>query len=93
MTRTSAAIILFLAVAACTSATMPMTWTRPDGRAIDAALVRATIPRQLEKIRTLIGPARFDAGKFELASGLFERMMTSEDFPDFLTLAAYDYLD
>jgi malate synthase len=64
-----------------------------DGRAIDAALVRATIPRQLEKIRTLIGPARFDAGKFELASGLFERMMTSEDFPDFLTLVAYEYLD
>jgi hypothetical protein len=41
MTRTSAAFILFLAVAACTSATMPMTWTRPDGRAIDAAQLEA----------------------------------------------------
>ncbi|MGP8245555.1 MAG: malate synthase A [Bryobacteraceae bacterium] len=64
-----------------------------DGRQIGAALVRATIPQQLEKIRTLIGPARFDSGKFELASGIFERMMTSGDFPEFLTLAAYEYLD
>jgi malate synthase len=64
-----------------------------DGRPTDAKLVRDTIAQQLEKIRTLIGPARFDSGKFELASGIFERMMTSEDFSDFLTLAAYDYLD
>jgi hypothetical protein len=45
MTRTSAAIVSFLAVAACTSATMPTTWTRPDGRAID--------PTQLEADKTI----------------------------------------
>lgn len=41
MTRTSATIVLFLAVAACTSATMPTAWIRPDGRAIDAAQLEA----------------------------------------------------
>jgi hypothetical protein len=45
MTRTSVAIFSFLAVAACTTATVPTTWTRPDGRAID--------PTQLEADKTI----------------------------------------
>ena len=64
-----------------------------DGRAIDAALVRQTIPRQLDKIRSLIGAERFDAGKFDIASRLFEQMMISDDFSEFLTLSAYEFLD
>jgi malate synthase len=64
-----------------------------DGRPIDAELVRQTIPRQLDKIRSLIGAERFDAGKFDMAARLFEQMMTSADFPEFLTLTAYELLD
>lgn len=41
MTRTSVAIFSFLAVAACTTATVPTTWTRLDGRAIDPAQLEA----------------------------------------------------
>jgi hypothetical protein len=41
MTRTSVAIVSFLAVAACTTATVPTTWTRPDGRAIDPTQLKA----------------------------------------------------
>jgi malate synthase len=80
------------------SRTQVWQWSRhgarlSDGRAIDAELVRKTIPRQLDKIRFLIGAERFDAGKFDVASRLFEQMMTSGDFPDFLTLTAYELLD
>jgi malate synthase len=64
-----------------------------DGRTIDAAMVRKTIPQQLEKIRGQIGGGRYDAGKFAIAARLFEEMSTSEDFPDFLTLRAYELLD
>ena len=65
-----------------------------DGRVIDAEMVRATIPQQLEKIRGPIGRARFDSGKFDLAAAqLFEEMSISPDFPDFLTLRAYEFLD
>jgi len=64
-----------------------------DGRPIDAELVRQTIPRQLDKIRTLIGAGRFDSGKFDLAARLFEQMTISDDFPEFLTLTAYEFLD
>jgi len=45
MTRTSVAIFSFLAIVACTTATVPKTWTRPDGGAID--------PSQLEADKTI----------------------------------------
>ena len=41
----------------------------------------------------LIGAKRYDAGKFKLAGKLFEEMMTSSGYLDFLTLIAYDHLD
>jgi malate synthase len=63
------------------------------GGIVDAALVQSTIPQQLEKIRGLVGPARFDGGNYERAAGLFERMSLSGDFPEFLTIPAYDFLD
>jgi malate synthase len=64
-----------------------------DGRVVDGALVQRTIRQQLEKIRGLIGSARFDSGNFDRAARLFEEMSVSENFPDFLTVPAYDFLD
>jgi hypothetical protein len=32
-------------------------------------------------------------GEFAKAAKIFGQMMTSADFPEFLTLAAYDYID
>jgi malate synthase len=64
-----------------------------DGRAVTPELVRATIAEELEKIRGLVGPARFDGGRFDLASRLFDQMMTGADFAEFLTLVAYDHID
>jgi malate synthase len=64
-----------------------------DGRKVTAELVRVLIPEELAKIRGLIGPARYDGGTFELASRLFERLATSDELEEFLTLAAYDHLD
>jgi malate synthase len=64
-----------------------------DGRAVTADLVRKTIAEELEHIRQLLGPARFDKGHFGLAGKLFEDMMTSQDYAEFLTLVAYDHLD
>jgi hypothetical protein len=45
MIRTSLAILSFLAVAACTHPTLPTTWARLDGRAVD--------PGQLEADKTV----------------------------------------
>ncbi len=64
-----------------------------DGRAVTPDLVRRTIAEELEKIRAALGPSRFDGGRFDLASRLFDQMMTGAEFAEFLTLVAYDHLD
>jgi malate synthase len=64
-----------------------------DGRMITPDLIRATIASQLAHIRSLVGEARYDGGRFPLAAQLFEGMMLSTDLREFLTLAAYDHID
>jgi malate synthase len=55
-----------------------------DGQPITQETVRACIAEQKKK---LTGARAEDAG------AIFDRMMTSADFPEFLTLVAYDYID
>ena len=64
-----------------------------DGRVVTEDLVWQVLTEELDKLRTTLGPARFDRGKFTLARQLFDEMMTGADFPEFLTTVAYDYLD
>jgi malate synthase len=64
-----------------------------DETSITPDLVRRTISEELEKLRNRLGSARFEAGKFDLAGRLFEQMMTSSIFADFMPLMAYDCLD
>ncbi|MGI0084838.1 MAG: malate synthase A [Nitrososphaerales archaeon] len=64
-----------------------------DGRRVTPELVRNTLRDELEKLRGRLGAPRFDSGKFDLAAGIFEKMMTSPDFAEFMTLVAYDYID
>jgi malate synthase len=64
-----------------------------DGRTVDAALIQRSIPQQLEKIRGLVGAARFESGNYKRAASLFEEMSLSESFSDFLTVPAYELLD
>ncbi|MDP8980316.1 MAG: malate synthase A [Acidobacteriota bacterium] len=63
-----------------------------DGRAITADFVRQAIGEQLVKIRREIGVAGFNLSRFVTAGDLMEPMMTGTEFPEFLTLAAYEYI-
>jgi malate synthase len=63
-----------------------------DGRKITADLIRETIASELQHIRSSVGDRRFERGKFEIAAQIFEQMMTSTHLQDFLTLAAYSYI-
>ncbi|HWP84652.1 MAG TPA: malate synthase A [Terriglobia bacterium] len=65
----------------------------PDGRRITVELARALLREELDRIRTAVGERQYDAGKFALASRLFDELMSSEEFVEFLTLPAYQYLD
>ncbi len=59
-----------------------------DGRPVTADLVKATIADVVEGLRGTIG-----GEPLARAARLYEQMMTSGDFPEFLTLVAYDYID
>jgi malate synthase len=57
-----------------------------DGRTVTPDLVRRIVAQEMEHKWK-------GGGRFELAARLFEDMMTRPDFPDFLTLVAYDHID
>ena len=66
--------------------------TLSDGRVVTPAMVRETISEELARMRQNIGETRYKSGRFDTAAALFERMVTSDDFPEFMSLAAYDQL-
>jgi len=55
-----------------------------DGRPVTREMVRNVITDQKKKLK---------GSRISHAAEIFERMMTSPDFPEFLTLVAYDYID
>jgi malate synthase len=63
-----------------------------DGRTITKELVSTTMKEELAKLKTMLGADRFANGKFELAAQLYEQMMTTPHFDEFLTLKAYQYV-
>jgi malate synthase len=66
--------------------------TLPDGRKITTELARTMLREELDHIRGAIGERQYSAGKFDLASQLFDQIMTSQEFVQFLTLPAYEHL-
>jgi hypothetical protein len=45
------------------------------------------------KLRQQMGTEKFDLTRYVTASELLEKMMTSPEFTEFLTLVAYDHID
>ena len=64
-----------------------------DGRTVTPALVERTLAGELERLRGALGNERFDGGHIPLAAQLFRDLTTGEQFPEFLTRVAYEYLD
>ena len=64
-----------------------------DGRPVTPELVKATIAEELAKMKERVGAERFAKGKYETAAQLFEKMMLSGEFNEFLTLPAYQFID
>ncbi|MFQ5649782.1 MAG: malate synthase A [bacterium] len=63
-----------------------------DGREVTPELYRTCLPQEMDKIKTLLGEARFKAGEFERAKEIFDQLVTDDNFVDFLTLKTYTYL-
>jgi malate synthase len=67
--------------------------TLADGRKVTDQLVQEMIAEQVSKMAQERGPRSINNGSFRLAADLLEKLMTGVEFPEFLTLVAYNYLD
>ena len=63
-----------------------------DGRKVTREMFRELLPQELEQVRKLLGEAQYAAGKYPEGAKMFEELTLSDDFVEFLTLPAYDYV-
>ena len=63
-----------------------------DGRKVTIDLFSELLNDELAKIRASIGEEQFSRRKFQTASDILDSIITSEQFVEFLTLPAYQYL-
>jgi malate synthase len=63
-----------------------------DGRKVTEDLVRALVPEELARVRTLLGEEGWAAGRYQEAARLFEELVLSDDYVEFLTLPGYERL-
>jgi malate synthase len=60
-----------------------------NGRTVTRDLVEEVIEEEMDTIRKRAGDA-FDSGRWEDARRLFTEMALADEYPDFLTLPAYE---
>lgn len=63
-----------------------------DGRTVTYEMYKEVLPEELEKIKEYVGEDRYNNGKFELATQLFDTLVQKGDYKEFLTLGAYEYI-
>ena len=64
-----------------------------DGREITVLLFNKWMAEELQVIQSEIGEKKFNNGQFAEASSLFSEMIKKDEFDEFLTLPAYNYLN
>jgi malate synthase len=63
-----------------------------DGAAVSVARFDRLLSEELDRIHAEVGASRLTGGVFPTAARLFEQMIKSETFDEFLTLPAYELL-
>ena len=64
-----------------------------DGRKVTKELFGQVLEEEFGKIKSEVGKSPYDKRKFTLARDLFAKITTDDEFAEFLTLPAYDFLD
>jgi malate synthase len=64
-----------------------------DGRVVTRELVRHVLDEEMARIRAEVGDDVWAKGRPDDTRALFERVALADDFPEFLTLPAYELLD
>ncbi len=63
-----------------------------DGRKVDTTLFRQLMAEELDKIKASIGGQQYASRRFQTAAELIDKIITDDQFVEFLTLPAYQYL-
>ncbi|MCH1626851.1 malate synthase A [Fredinandcohnia quinoae] len=63
-----------------------------DGRKVTLELVNQLKDEELQKIKIDIGTEEFEAGRFHEATRLFDELVSSDEFAEFLTIPGYEIL-
>src|SRR6266516_1720983 len=63
-----------------------------DGRKVTIELFRELVKDELEKIRSALGEQQFARRKFQTAAEILDKVISSDQLVEFLTLPAYQYL-
>lgn len=63
-----------------------------DDRTLTREMILQWEFEELERIEKYVGEERFRKGKFSLAKELFNELIFSENFEEFLTLKAYPFI-
>jgi malate synthase len=63
-----------------------------DGRTISMELYNSLLKDEMNNLQAQLGDELFQSGKFELAINLFTDMVQKDEFDEFLTLPAYQYI-
>ena len=63
-----------------------------DGRKITRELFSSLVPEELAKVKTMLGDKGWNAGRYEDGAKMFEQLTLADEFVDFLTLPAYDWV-
>ncbi|WP_342607529.1 malate synthase A [Vibrio tritonius] len=66
--------------------------TLDNGKVVSKDLFREYLKQEIDVVKTEVGDKRFTQGRFAEAADLMERITTSDQLPNFLTIPGYDYL-
>ncbi|ENM5729916.1 malate synthase A [Vibrio mimicus] len=66
--------------------------TLDNGKVVTNDLFRDYLKQEIEVVKGEIGESRFAQGRFVEAADLMERLTTSQELTNFLTIPGYDYL-
>jgi malate synthase len=64
-----------------------------DGRRVTKALFRQLLAEELPKVRQYVGEEAWAAGNYPESAALFEKITADDNFVEFLTLPAYEFID
>ena len=63
-----------------------------DGGVFNEKMYQKLKEEEVEKIKNLVGENNFTNGRFKLAIELFDKLVLSKEYKEFLTLSAYNYI-